>query len=254
MDRLPSGAELRFGNGEQLTGHEAIFPILTKHNDGSLQFLATGFFIAKFGLFVTAKHVVFRSEFEVYENLIAIYQWNGSYIIRDIDVRHLAWHDKADIVIGCLPEMTHNLSEQIVFNKVATLTRRIPAIGEITSTFAFPTTTVKNEEQVQRIYLNDSWYFGNVEQHYPHGRDRTLLPGACFQTSMAILGGASGGPVFDKYGRVYAINSTSFSNGPPTFVSSVLDSLEIVLPENCDPRLTVAELAQMNFVAIEEDS
>jgi S1-C subfamily serine protease len=253
IDKVPSRAEFRSGNGDTLTGHKAVFPILTRRGDGSLQFLATGFFIAKMGVFVTAKHVPLLSPTKVYENLIVIHRWNDLYITRNVDVEILAWHDTADIVVGRFPEIRHDLSGQIVYNKVVTLTRRIPPIGERTSTFAFPTTIIENEEQVQRINVNDSWYFGNVERHYPGGRDRVMLPGRCFQTSMAIHGGASGGPVFDTHGHVYAINSTSVDGGP-TFVSSVLDLLEIGVPDDVGLKLTVEELAQRNFVAIAEDS
>jgi hypothetical protein len=49
---------------------------------------------------------------------------------------------------------------------------------------------------------------------------------------MWLHGGASGGPVVDSHGRVFAINPASFGGAPDiSFVSRVIDILGLTLPE-----------------------
>lgn len=63
---------------------------------------------------------------------------------------------------------------------------------------------------------------GTVTAVYPSGRDRSNLPGPCFEVDMPTVSGMSGGPVFDSFGRLIGLISTSFHWGPDdgvTFVS-----------------------------------
>jgi hypothetical protein len=70
--------------------------------------------------------------------------------------------------------------------------------------------------------------FCTVENVLPDGRDRTLLPSKCFQTSMNILGGASGGPVAFGEGNVFGINSTGIDGEDGvSFISSIGDLFDL---------------------------
>ena len=49
-----------------------------------------------------------------------------------------------------------------------------------------------------------------------------MQPGECVETSMNTMGGASGGPVFDERGLVFAVVSSGFDEST-TYVAPVKD-------------------------------
>ena len=66
---------------------------------------------------------------------------------------------------------------------------------------------------------------GLVTASYPHGRgERMRSP--CVEVAMEALGGMSGGPVFNKEGRLIGIMSSSFDGGP-SYVTLVWDSFRV---------------------------
>ena len=66
---------------------------------------------------------------------------------------------------------------------------------------------------------------GIVTECFVHGRGERL-PSTCVEVSMESLGGMSGGPVFNKEGRVVGIVSSSFDGGP-TYVTLVWDVMRL---------------------------
>ncbi|MFA6002775.1 MAG: hypothetical protein WC881_01770 [Elusimicrobiota bacterium] len=73
-------------------------------------------------------------------------------------------------------------------------------------------------------------------RQYPKGRDSCMLPTACFRTSMGIKGGASGGPVFDYRGYVFAINSSGVDGTSISFVSSIFSVFPVWISDVRIPR------------------
>lgn len=213
---------------EDIDGTAAIFPIVKLNIDGELEFLATAFAIARNGILVTAKHVPFITDKKIHAHLRVIHITNGKYFIRPIS--RIAWHDRADIAVFILAEFKNNKTGEILTNKVMSLTSKVPKVGSKVATFAYPKTTIKKKDQVQEVDVKDSWYYGEVSEYFPNGRDRTFLPGKCFRTTLGFPGGASGGPVADENGKIFALNSTSidfegvYSDG---HVSSLIDLLDI---------------------------
>jgi hypothetical protein len=70
----------------------------------------------------------------------------------------------------------------------------------------------------------------NSVEFHPDGFGRLKHP--CLQTSVEILSGASGGPVIDSAGRIFAVNSTSFDlndgGEPVSFVTPIAPLLDVV--------------------------
>lgn len=66
---------------------------------------------------------------------------------------------------------------------------------------------------------------GLVMECFVHGRGERLAS-TCVEVSMESLGGMSGGPVFNKDGRVVGIVSSSFDGGP-TYVTLVWDAMRL---------------------------
>jgi hypothetical protein len=71
---------------------------------------------------------------------------------------------------------------------------------------------------------------------------------------MVIHGGASGGPVVNEAGHVFALNSTGFENSDVSYVSCLTPALDlaitdVMLPGDIKPRTTtLRELASRGFV------
>jgi hypothetical protein len=91
--------------------------------------------------------------------------------------------------------------------------------------------------------------FGHLTKIFKEARDRVLLPFPCFQSDLPLYGANSGGPVFDKKGRICGINCTSFVGESISFHIPLKAILELgardieFIPEDPVPRWrTVTEL------------
>ena len=247
--------------GQTDVGHDAdlghaIFPIVTQEEDGLFKLIGTGFFIAAQGIFVTAAHVVahvLNSKGEA-TGPFGLFQFlpENHYYIRPI--HRATRHENADIAVGVAVQMHHKQTGQPMPNKVLTLGLNPPPMNSQVCTYAYPHTTIEPGKP-QTIRFEPRFFDGKLLEHFPSGRDRVLLPGACYRTSMVIHGGASGGPVVGPNGTVFAVNSTSFENDTISYVtcmSQILDLAipEVALPGDAKPRVvTVRELQDKGFVS-----
>jgi len=230
---------------------------------GRVSFLGTGFFISTIGLFATAKHVlmdVVDRDGKPEENAgIIILQFmpdGNTYYQRGIIRFHI--HPLADVAVGVPAPMHHKETKQPLVNRLPVLTRRIPLVGESAITYAYPKTLVTDTGAGQRIDLAASDHLGQIEEYLPNGRDKVLLPSACFRTSIEILGGASGGPVFDNFGRAFGINSTGFDGTNISYVSSIRDILAINITDVNIPHqghfatIGISRLAELGHVVFDQ--
>jgi hypothetical protein len=92
---------------------------------------------------------------------------------------------------------------------------------------AFPKSELASDQKNFTLKFTTATLAGTVEKYHPEGRDSSMLPGRCFQTSMDISAGASGGPVAFGDGSVFGINSTGWDGVPVGFISSVEDLFEL---------------------------
>jgi hypothetical protein len=176
-------------------------------------------------------------------------------IIRDIV--KVVPHSSADVAIGFLFDKNFSERQEQTVNKCFALSRRDPKVGEAVATFAFPNFTVKGNENQFEIMLTSSAIVGTVENVLPDGRDRTLLPSKCFQTSMNILGGASGGPVAFGEGNVFGIDSTGIAGQEDvSFISSIHDLFDLTIPTVHLPdgtikdKINLRELESLGLIAV----
>jgi hypothetical protein len=214
-------------DGTKKNPMNTIFPILSIDDFGKYGLIGTGFFIGEDGLFATAKHVLISTnQGAPLHNLVAI-QFIGDaegFLIREIEI--IAPHPEADVAVGRLKTTVSIKTNQPLLNHYSAISRHKPTIGENVFTYCYPKTTVLFED-IQKIKVETNEYHGKVENIFPNGRDRVMLPSACYQIKMGIIGGASGGPVFNEQGLVVAINSTSYEEDDITFVSCIADIFEI---------------------------
>jgi hypothetical protein len=206
---------------------EVIFPIFKVDNKNCYHLIGTGFYIADNGIMVTAKHVI---EDAIKSNLsLETLHFEGeNWVLRKVDFFTL--HSDADIAIVHLKGLIFKKSGLPLINSKLKIGYCKPKEGDHLYTYAYPKTSVAYED-IQRFNVVPTTFDGYVSDAYPNGRDRVMLPSACYLVQMDIKGGASGGPVMDSSGAVVAINSTSF-NYPnddigTTFVSCFQDVLEM---------------------------
>lgn len=242
-------------DGNSADPSEAIFPIVTQSVDGQYLLIGTGFFIAQGGIFVSAAHVV-NAALDMHGNAdkpLGIFQFlpDNQFCIRPIS--HFVCHSIADLAVGVLAPMHHEQTKSPLQNKAIPICKKLPANGDLVSTYAYPKTTI-TPGSPQKIKFMPTFFEGNIVKQYPDGRDRHFMPGACYQTTMVIHGGASGGPVIDKNGSVVAVNSTGFENDTISFVTCISQIFiialpNIVFPETTEPRTaTIRELCDRDLV------
>lgn len=211
---------------------EAIIPIFKQLNGHELKLIGTGFFISVNGLIVSAKHV-FRDVIDDKDQKqtapIGIIQFlpGSSWEFRPL--LRCTTHDTADIGVAVAAPMAHNVTKKALMNKILTLSDKEFSIGDTVHTYAYPATRIVQSEK-QIVHVQADYFAGMITDVFPNGRDRVLLPGPCYQTSMTIHGGASGGPVFNSRGKVCGINSTGVDGCPDiSFVTRIHEALNLKL-------------------------
>lgn len=242
------------GNNSQ--GHQVIFPIIKENPDSILQLIGTGFFISSCGLFASAKHVL-RDCFDQdgsqkYPILLVHFLPNRQY-----QFRHIVWcsfHEICDVAVGLVEP-----AGGIEINAVLQLTISVQSNGSTCVTYAYPKTDIQQVSSTQVLNFKPDFYDGRIVQHQPQGRDKIVLPGPCYQTSMVIRGGASGGPVIGKSGRVFAINSTGYDGADDiSFVSRIDEIVNLMIPSINLPNgqvissVAVGDLARSGWIDLEE--
>jgi Trypsin-like peptidase domain len=224
--------EVTDNSGSPCNISEVVCPILKLIDEMTWGFIGTGFFITTNGLFATAKHVLLDALDKESNQIQLLYivQWlpDGTYIIRDI--QYIVVHSLMDVGIGSVRPRINAHAGEPLLSKRLILTAEQPTLGESIFTFAYPITIVHHDPQ-PKIFFNPRYYLGRLEEYYPNGPDRVILPFPCYRTSIWLHGGGSGGPVIDSHGRVFAINSASFGGVPDiSFVSRIVDILGLTLP------------------------
>jgi hypothetical protein len=230
MRPLPGTAKKGIWNFYSKTGTrqektDAIFPLFTINN-GTYRLIGTGFYITENGLFMTARHVIMDICNDLGETNNHLYilhlHINNSYTLRPV---LSTWNsNEADISVGVAAPMSNKQNKKNLVNAYLSLTDKIPPLNCHVVTYAFPSSILTCQDDIQRIYLKPDFYDGVVKEYH-----KKVLGGPAYETNMHIHGGASGGPVIDyRNGRVFGVNSNSFT--PPhtntSFVAPILPALK----------------------------
>jgi hypothetical protein len=110
--------------------------------------------------------------------------------------------------------------------RIAGLTVRLPTEGERVAIVGFSAADdVIPLSEGAAVRGEFRLSVGTVTEQYPEGRDRSSLPGPCFEVDSFTAGGMSGGPVFDHTGRVVGILSKCLPPDGPSYVSLLWPAL-----------------------------
>ena len=197
--------------GEEIEHSCSVFPIITLNTDeGIVKCLGTGFFINNTGLFVTARHVLTNKKGEYYSDVFGTQiKKDGSPCNRRID--NVCTDDKTDIVVGMLRTEGYDEMGKLIAVEDAPFLQisfKLLSQGDEIIAFGYPKTFKSYPaENKERFHFTGTWMKGNIIEFYREGTP--MLRNMCFQTSMHIQDGASGGPVF-KGNYVVGVNSTGY--------------------------------------------
>lgn len=197
----------RDGSGALIEPHTCIFPIM-KPVAGGAKIVGTGFFVTMLGHFATAKHVVLdvidpKTGAQNGTLFAAHFVEGASVLIRNIT--KVSYHNHSDIAIGKMDFHVMKDSGKPLVNRVPTFTTTPPAVGSKVVTYAYPESDalfIPGESAGFR----PMYYGGELIEHSEAPRDSVMVSWPHYATSINVLGGASGGPVFNDKGRVFAVN------------------------------------------------
>lgn len=230
--------------------NEPIFPIVTFNPDtNNWKCLGTGYFINPVGAFVTARHLLFSEGKQVEQTLYGIQNVNNKeYHLRP--VKQLISHKNADIMIGTLGERRlgrQNLTAMP--SKYFALDLEPLTNGDEIITFAYP-----NTKQVELDLKSTEFTFtGKISKGKVvdfHEKGTSVLRNRCYQTTLNIKSGASGGPVL-KGGYIVGVNSSSFdlpdNEEPISFITPIDYILDLSVKED-GKIISVKELIENKYI------
>lgn len=221
--------------GKETYQEEPIFPLVSYNPEtDTWKCVGTGFFIQGYGGFVTAKHVFFENNGDHLPTIYAVQ--TTSNMERHIrSLKHFVVHPEADIAVGFLGK--RRLRGVDVTPEIATsftLNFEKLNVGDHVRTYAFPLTEKKNlnDNQVEFTFAG-KWATGEIVDFHEEGSP--LVRNRCYQTTMTIEHGASGGPVL-KNNLVVGINSSGMNlpegEIPISFITPIDLILDLSVPNN----------------------
>lgn len=237
----------RRGDGLIIHPGDGIVPILKEVGEKNLRVIGTGFFITRYGLFLSAKHVL--EEIADYKNKKIfpsfICQLVGKDFICLRPIRQITLHNFVDLGVGQADNFIEKFPNNPIMNLRGVLTTDVPSSGDRLITYAYPeNSTLDFKDSCQIPIIKGDYFSGNFlkkvdKNHHP------LIPYSHYETTIDIKSGASGGPVFDVYGRIIGVNcrgwdfrDSEYENNPLSSVIPINACLDIVLPIPQLPKLS----------------
>lgn len=214
---------------------EAIFPIYNfsaENNYAISQLVGTGFFIHPLGVFLTARHVA--AAINQNDRPFVVYRVGttpeASSVLEGANVMYVISSPDSDIAVGRIHAIVDPNTGNIRVNRTMMLTAECPKIDDRIATIAFPFSRVKDDNTAE---WNPMFSQGTVVHFFDKSRGG-MLNHPCWQTTMRIPGGASGGPVVNDVGVVFAVNSTEFEyegGQSDSYITPITNSLLLHVPD-----------------------
>lgn len=223
------------GNEKQVDPMSGVVPIIKEKEQGILQTIGTGFYLTRYGLVVTAGHVIKDLAIKDNSGLTVCFVChpldpNNVNLRKIITATYMKDYD-----VGIL--QVDNYCKKVPNNPLQNLKVRIsptiPMKGDKVVTYAFPENEVMyfKDNSTKRIIKGD-FYEGNFLR-YVEKSENPNIPYPHFETSIKLKSGASGGPVFCN-GNVIGVNCRSMeflaeNNSEKEYLSYIVP-ITVILP------------------------
>ena len=190
---------------------------------------------------VTAKHVVeeaweAKEDMEVDRPLFAVQALTENRIVLYKITQMLA-HKAADLMLLYVdPEA--NMYNPALWVPPWKILRNAPHKGEMVMAIGYVKGKLRiasrkpNGGGVLEMSDQGEMDFGMVRTVHNKGRDRVMLPCPCFEVGASFRPGMSGGPVFDKKGRLCGIVSTGIEGAVSSYAVTLWPSLSDLCGES----------------------
>ena len=234
------------GDGTPIHPGDGIVPILKEIGQKRLSIVGTGFYITRYGLFMTASHVldelVNENDESIARGLIVHLAEDNKVHFRNIFCYHR--YKKADLAIGHADNYKEQYPTNPLQNLRGTLSGNLPKVGTKVITYAYPENKPLDFTNMAEAGTIRGDYFQGQLLRYVSKPENPSMPCGYFETSIEIRSGASGGPVFDDKGKIIGVNCRGwdFRGGEEegnhlSYVIPIIEALPIEishlrLPEN----------------------
>jgi hypothetical protein len=205
--------------GNPIASQVGVTPLLIRLEPTLFKIVGTGFYVARYGLLLTAKHVVeevAEHDAEGRPTVAWIWKADGTLNFRPLitcSFDNRAPRDAADIAICQAVDNAKPGSIRVAqVNERIALVTRLPDPGTAIATYSYPDNhrvDFSSPERVGRIFADG--FEGRVLEIV--GPQDRFLRYTHVETSIQIRGGASGGPVFGSDGHAFAVNCRGWDLG-----------------------------------------
>jgi hypothetical protein len=132
---------------------------------------------------------------------------------------------------------------------VPTLDVTPPVPGTRIQAFGFPKSEVEQEKGGWIVRHLAAGAVGVVGEVFPVSRDAAMLKFPCYEMSLPIVAGMSGGPVFDETGHLRGIVCSSVEpDCVPSYASVLWPAMGLREPSQPEPAPTLLDLAHAGVV------
>lgn len=261
------------GNKDPIDPKYGVFPIMKEVSKGRISIIGTGFYLTRYGLFITAKHVM--------EELV---DWKKKSIgvgfachcpnETEIILRRILFAsliDSYDLAICQADNYMEKVPERPLMNMRPGFSTAIPVPGEQLVTYAYPENEILDFTQKETTpTIRGDFYEGELLR-YVELSENPSIPYPHFETNIKLKSGSSGGPVFAN-GKVIGVNCRGWDfheddeNGNLSYIVPIkhLVSVSVELKQLPNPswekeqikiikeKYSIKELADYGHIIIDE--
>ena len=194
------------GNKKVIDPMTGVVPIIKEYEKGILQTIGTGFYISRYGLVMTAKHVIEGLITKDKKSIINsfILHTNNDKTLHLRKILSASFLSNVDIGIVQADNYLHKYPENPLMNYRVGLSSKIPKENDKLVSFAYPENEIMNFTQESKREVKSDFYKGKFIK-YNEISENPSLTFPHFETTIKIKNGASGGPVFHE-NRVIGVN------------------------------------------------
>ncbi len=196
------------GDGRPIQPGDGSVPVLRELERGRLKVVGTGFWITRYGLFVSAKHVLEELTGGTPPKLGRGYILHlaGEAEVHLRRIRAVSLSTTADLAVGQADNFVDKFPNNALMNLRGKLSCEVPPLGSLLRTYAYPENAILdfNDPNGSREIRGD-FFDGEMLKFVTDGT-HWVIAHPHFETSIDVRGGASGGPVFDVNGAVVGVN------------------------------------------------